>query len=121
MNLRINPDSVRFRLDAQDYLRLCESHSITQQTDLQQSLRLTYEVRFGELPVKNIGSDLHLKTTQSAQGLHFTLTVSAQAQAALATPNPTKQGIRDYQPTPTGELLTLVLERDVDHRSHAQR
>lgn len=116
MNLRINPNSIRFRLDAQDYLALCKNQSVFQQTTWASGLNLVYAVRFGELHSQT----LHLQIEQDPQGLRLTLIVSAQAQAAIATLSPTKQGVEDYQPTPSGGLLALILERDVDPRGHSQ-
>lgn len=121
MNLRINPDSIRFRLDAEDYLVLCKNQSLLQQTDWGAGLSLVYEIRYGSLPSQTINNELHLQTEQSAAGLRLTLTVGKEAQASIATANPTKQGVRDYQPTPEGGLLTIVLERDIDPRDKTKR
>lgn len=117
MNLRISLDSIRFRLDAQDYLALCKNQSVLQQTTWESGLNLVYEVRCGELHRHK----LHLQTVHGPQGLRLTLTVGTQAQAALATTYPTKRGVRDYQPTPGGGLLTIVLERDINPRDQFQR
>jgi hypothetical protein len=117
MNLRINPDSIRFRLDAQDYLALCNHRSVVQQTEFEFGLSIFYEVRYGDLPAQTVDNALHLQTDNSPEGLRLTLTVGPQAQISIATPNPSKEGVRDYQPTPSGGLLTIVLERDIDPRS----
>jgi hypothetical protein len=112
MNLRINSNSIRFRVASEDYLALCSTHAISQQTEFASGLRITYEVRYGALPTPTVDNALHLQTNVSPEGLHLILTVGPRAQVAIGTPNPSKEGIRDYQPTPAGSLLTIVLQRD---------
>jgi hypothetical protein len=120
MNLRINPNSIRFRLDSQDYLTLCNHRSVVQQTEFEFGLCVIYEVRYGALPAQTVDNSMHLQTDNSPEGLRLTLTVGPQAQTLIATPSPSKEGVHDYQPTPSGGLLTIVLERDIDTRGKAK-
>lgn len=119
MNLRINPDSIRFRLSAADFSQLCETGYLAQQTPLAQHQELRYTLRLSALPAETTCNLLHLDTMHTPSGLHIVLHISPAAQAQLNAGTPSKDGIKDFKTLTDGTMLTLALEIDIGKAERA--
>ena len=112
MNLRINSDSVRFRLDVNDLDELIRSKRLETSTQVVEGLSISYVVKFAQLPDESIRNLLHLDGTRTQEGIVTILTVSAEAQQVLMHEPPSKEGLKDFKILPDGSMLTIGLEID---------
>ncbi|MGV0998344.1 MAG: DUF7009 family protein [Fluviibacter sp.] len=119
MNLRINPDSIRFRVSAADFSQLCETGYLEQQTPLALHQQLQYTLKLSALPAETTCNLLHLDTMHTPSGLHVVLYISPAAQAQLNADTPSKDGIRDFKTLTDGTMLTLGLEIDIGKAKRA--
>jgi len=112
MNLRINSDSVRFRLDVNDLDELIRTKRLETSTHVVEGLSISYVVKFAPLPEECIRNLLHLDGTRTQEGIVTILTVSPEAQQILMLEPPTKEGLKDFKTFPDGSILTIGLEVD---------
>lgn len=118
MNLRINPDSFRFRIDINELDQLTQTRRLEASTQLIEGLTLSYIVKLGVLPEQCVRNLLHLDITRTQQGIAVMLTVSPEAQQLLINQPPSKEGLTDFKTLPDGSMLTIGLE--VDTKSQRQ-
>lgn len=112
MNLRINSDSVRFRLDVNDLDELIRSRRLESSTLVVEGLSISYVVKFSELPNECVRNLLHLDGTRTQDGIVTILTVGSEAQQVLMFEPHTKEGLKDFKTLPDGSMLTIGLEID---------
>lgn len=111
MNLRISPQSIRFRMSAEEYAELRRAARLEGVTALGAGQALHYRILCTTLPAA--GRQLELASTSDAQGMQLTLTVTPEALAQLDPEAPSKEGVKDEQRDAAGEMLTLGLEIDI--------
>jgi hypothetical protein len=112
MNLRIDLDSVRLRLDVHDLDELIRTKRLEASTQIVEGLSISYIVKFAPLPEECIRNLLHLDGTRTQEGIVAILTVSPEGQQILMIEPPTKEGLKDFKTLPDGSMLTIALEVD---------
>lgn len=113
MNVRIDPNSIRFRLTTAEFTQLRQDRQLRQVTALNDRRSLVYALHCAPLPALSRGNVLHLDVVDEGADVLFSLMISPEAEQTLNTPIPSKDGITDYQPLANGGILTVGLDIDI--------
>lgn len=114
MNLRIEGEALRFRLDAEEFALLVAGQPLESQVSLGNGVRLQSAVVLGEMAQG--GQVFSLSSQLNQGGLMIRLAVSPQACTDLAGRLPCKEGLSDWCDVGTGEPLAVSLDVDTKSR-----
>ncbi|MFW9611769.1 MAG: hypothetical protein ACMV0J_06220 [Fluviibacter sp.] len=124
MNLRIGPESLRFRIIEDELAVLRANGCISGETGVAEMCRLAYTVRLapsGQRPESTTQPALTLTTVQDAQGMHVTLMLSPAALNQLVTGQAGKDGVREFLTFANGDMLTVGLEVDLHSKKGSEK
>jgi hypothetical protein len=112
MNLRLDPDSLRFRISKEELPLLLAGEAIVDTIPLTDGLLMTVTMMLGDLSKSGASDFLLLKSACENQGISIKLLLSAKALRELSEKQESKDGVEAIVAGTGKEKMLVTLEVD---------
>ena len=119
MNLRIEPEHVRFRITAQEFSSLIDHGALSNGTSFGESANFYYGIRTHQAAKDREGHSLALAAHANDGTTRFVLTVFTDAIEKLKSGTFAKDGVVEHLVYGNGDMLTIGLEIDLHSKKQA--